>query len=52
MIVFYDHDGTLAANVLSPLKNTSDLLNLGEVSSNKTLKRSKYVKKIETTIQR
>ena len=32
MIVFYDHDGTLAANVLSPLKNTSDLLASGMVS--------------------
>lgn len=33
MIVFYDHDGTLAANVLSPLKNTSDLLSFGMVSN-------------------
>ena len=25
LIVFYDHDGTLAANVLSPLRHVSDL---------------------------
>ena len=25
-IVFYDHDGTLAANILSSLKHTFDLL--------------------------
>ena len=36
MIVFNDHDGTLAANVLSHLKNTSDLLASGMVSCNKT----------------